>query len=504
MMFEPLSAYALDDIVAVGDDGFRTARDVLRDVSSIAEHLTGCDGELLLSCSDRYHLAVAMLAAWQRDIVVALPPNAREQTLAELAPRCARSLHDGQGVGDDVRAWLAQRARTPLSKLAPIARERVLVTVYTSGSTGVPIASRKTAGQLLGESETLRDTFAITRESCVLASVPAHHIYGLLFSIAMPLAAGARFVRATPLHMTVIEELAVRHRATALVSVPAHLHALAQSPLGSLAAIRCIFSSGAPLPDATAQTLHRKFGVEVREVLGSTETGGYAWRAAERPNAPFRPFAGVDVSVGEDDRLLLRSPLLEPALVQPLACPDRIALHDDGSFRHLGRSDGVVKIAGTRVSLPELEARVRAIDGVRDAAAIAIEATQARGQELWLVVATDEGRELATLRSALLRHYEPVVLPRRVRFVSALPREATGKLPRANLLALFANKSEPAAISGIRPCVLVPTYDNPATIAQVVARIREFIGDVVVVDDGSAAPAREVIERLHADGLAHV
>jgi acyl-coenzyme A synthetase/AMP-(fatty) acid ligase len=508
--FEPLAAYAPDDRVAVGDAGTRTASELLRDVSAVWLRLADCDGELLVACHDRYFLTVALLAAWQRGIVVALPPNAREQTLAELAQRCARALHDGQGLGEDVRDWLAGASdAVALPRLNPIPAARVLVTVYTSGSTGAPSACRKTAQQLLGEGDTLRRSFGLTRDACILATVPAHHIYGLLFSIALPLAAGARFVRDTPLHMPVIEELARRHAASDLVSVPAHLHALAQSPLSSLAAISSIFSSGAALPPATARELHEKFGVGVREVLGSTETGGFAWRAAELPDAPFRPFEGVTVSVGEDEQLLLRSPLLDADSAQPLRCPDRIELNADGSFRHIGRADGVVKVAGTRVSLAELEGRVRALPGVLDAAALATDAGPVRGQELWLVVATAGARELPELRTELLRHYEPVVLPRRVRFVDALPREPTGKLPRERVLALFgANKPDasprPAAISGFRPCVLVPSYDNPETISQVVQGIRRYLSDVIVVDDGSGERARRAIAALGSAGLAHV
>ena len=509
-VFEPLAAYAPGDRVAVGDAGARSVRELLRDVSTLAEQLAVCDGELLVACQDRYHLAVALLAAWQRHIVVALPPNGREQTLAALAERCARSLHDGEGPGDDVRRWLSAGQSAPqLERLAGIPAERAVVTVYTSGSTGAPIACRKTAQQLLGEGETLRQTFGLAADSCVLATVPAHHIYGLLFSIVLPMAAGARFVRDTPLHMPVIEELARRHAADVLISVPAHLHALARSPLTSLASIRAIFSSGAALPVSTALELHAKFAVPVREVLGSTETGGFAWRAAEQPDAPFRPFPNVQVSVGDDEQLLLRSPLLDAGIAQPLACPDRIELNPDGSFRHIGRADGVVKVAGTRVSLAELESRVRAEPGVRDAAAIAVEGGPARGQELWLVVATETGAELPELRAELLRHYEPVVLPRRSSFVSALPREANGKLPREQLLVLFANSKpesspSPAAISGFRPCVLVPSYDNPDTITQVVQQIRGFVSDVIVIDDGSGERARRAIEALGAAGLAHV
>jgi glycosyltransferase involved in cell wall biosynthesis len=59
-------------------------------------------------------------------------------------------------------------------------------------------------------------------------------------------------------------------------------------------------------------------------------------------------------------------------------------------------------------------------------------------------------------------------------------------------------------VSTFRPCILVPTYDNPRTVRDVVLRAREHHGDVVVVDDGSGADARAVIEALGREQLAHV
>ena len=50
-----------------------------------------------------------------------------------------------------------------------------------------------------------------------------------------------------------------------------------------------------------------------------------------------------------------------------------------------------------------------------------------------------------------------------------------------------------------RPGALIPTYDNPDTIESVVARVGTYLS-VVVVDDGSGARARAVLDRLEADG----
>src|SRR5687768_12197144 len=56
----------------------------------------------------------------------------------------------------------------------------------------------------------------------------------------------------------------------------------------------------------------------------------------------------------------------------------------------------------------------------------------------------------------------------------------------------------------MRLCAIIPTYDNPRTLEEVVARVRAHIADVVVVDDGSAEPARAVARKLADAGRCHV
>ncbi len=53
-----------------------------------------------------------------------------------------------------------------------------------------------------------------------------------------------------------------------------------------------------------------------------------------------------------------------------------------------------------------------------------------------------------------------------------------------------------------RPCILVPTYDNPLTVRGVVQEARAYVDDVVVVDDGSAEEGRRAVESIARDGLA--
>ena len=452
-----LVVHTAEQIVAVGGESARTGRDLLRDVRAVAARLplAAVGSEILVVCGDRYHVAVAALAAWERGHAVALPPNGAPETVRELRrrPGVVLLLHDTDADDRcDLRPWLAAAAdlapETCPEELAAIDGARVLATVYTSGSTGAHQPCPKTAAQLLGEAATLARCFGVSAGRRVIATVPPHHLYGLLFSVLMPLAAGASFVRDTPLHAETVAATARRHAADVLVSVPIHLRSLTVLDAGELPPLWQVFSSGAALPAETAEALGSRLGLAVTEIYGASETDGIAWRrhapgSEDMSEAPaWQPLPGVAVDVDASGRLLLRSPFLPPDAPAPFTCADQIELIADGRFRLLGRRDGVLKIGGKRVALAEVEQRLLAQPWLSDAAVAAVAAPGPRGQEIVAAVVAREAAQgdaevVARVRHGLLQWFDPVVVPRRIKVVPRLPREPSGKLTRASLIALF-------------------------------------------------------------------
>lgn len=59
-------------------------------------------------------------------------------------------------------------------------------------------------------------------------------------------------------------------------------------------------------------------------------------------------------------------------------------------------------------------------------------------------------------------------------------------------------------MSVFKPCVLIPTFDNPATIRGVVEQARKYLPDVIVVDDGSGPAAQQACAALATEGLCTV
>ncbi|MCV5649239.1 AMP-binding protein, partial [Escherichia coli] len=73
-------------------------------------------------------------------------------------------------------------------------------------------------------------------------------------------------------------------------------------------AIRCVFSSGGPLPNQAAQHSQLLFGSLPIEVFGSTETGGIAYRQQHVACTPWTLFPGVEAELNHEHCLKLRSP----------------------------------------------------------------------------------------------------------------------------------------------------------------------------------------------------
>jgi acyl-coenzyme A synthetase/AMP-(fatty) acid ligase len=315
--------------------------------------------------------------------------------------------------------------------------ERILLELSTSGTTGTPVRHGKTAAQLLGEAQVQGPLFGLSPDSVVLSTVPLHHLYGLLFGLLAPLAAGARIISdpagdPSKFHPHRLAGAAQEHGVTHLVTVPAHIRSLLDAGV-VLPGVREVVSSAAALPVAWARHFEEQSGARLIDVLGSTESGGVAYRRTARDTS-YRPLPGVVARATEDGHLEVVSPFAGSR--EPLATGDRVELLADGTFVHLGRDDGVVKVGGKRLLLHDLEAAALGIAGVTDALALARPTTRARGSEIWLVVAAG-GIDRTALRQALTGAVEPLLLPRRLCVWPRLPRDARGKLAKATIERLL-------------------------------------------------------------------
>ncbi|MCE9667102.1 AMP-binding protein [Myxococcus stipitatus] len=400
-----------------------------------------------LFLDDTFDFAAALLGAWHAGRCVYLPSDAQPATLERL-----RSEVDG--FAGQLPGALApvDGAQARWSPLSPDAEALV---VYTSGSSGEPTAIPKRLGQLTREVSTLHHLFEarLGDGARVLATVSHQHIYGLLFRVLWPLTAGRPFLaRSLPYPEDIVA--ALEEGPAALVASPAHLKRLPATLDWARAArhLRAVFSSGGPLPTDALHACRALLGQAPVEVYGSSETGGIAWRQRTDDDAsPWTVMPGVLASVGEDDTLTVRSPHLHPPGEATFQTADRVRLVADG-FELLGRGDRLLKLEEKRVSLTAMERALVESGLVREARVVPL----TEGHRLILAVVAlpsesgwrvhAEGGKRAlnqALREQLARRFEPGALPRRFRYLEAMPVNSQGKTPEAALTALFDARRPP-------------------------------------------------------------
>lgn len=389
---------------------------------------------LALHLEDAAELAIALLAAWRAGVAVLLLPDLQDQTRQRWAQQ--------------VDLWLTASADLddlPAAPLAPAALdlEQCRLSLCTSGSSGEPKLIEKSLRQLANEVLALEQLWgADLGQACIIGSVAAQHIYGLLFRVLWPLAAGRAIQPRRFFHEDLVSALA--REPSVLVATPAHLKRLpGQLDWAALSGrLRAVFSSGGPLPSDAALQARALLGVAPTEVFGSSETGGIAWRqwSAEQPQ--WHPLPGVAWRI-EDGCLAVSSPhLADDAWWQT---QDRVEADAGRSFRLLGRADRIVKIEERRVSLDALEQQLRAHPQVQEARVLvlpgareqlaAVVVPQAADATQW----SDAQRRLLAgqLGAHLAQSHDAVTRPRRWRFVNELPYNAQGKTTAAALAALF-------------------------------------------------------------------
>jgi len=345
-----------------------------------------------------------------------------------------------------------EETTTPLSAIFPASFPDVAVVKLTSGSTGAPRGIATPTEALMADDDALTATMGLSREDRLLTTLPLSHSYGLS-SLAIPaLVRGA--VLAIPEESSVYDPFITAERtgATFFPTVPAYLDALVRmsEPPARPACLRLVITAGAPLSAATSARFRERFGLPVHVFYGSSECGGICYDreggAAERGTVGA-PVEGVCVTLEqgtlEEGVVTVQSPAVslgylpdgDERLAGGRFRAGDLAVWQDGELALRGRIDDLVNIKGKKVNPREVEAILRGLAGVDDAAVLGVP-LPAGGEVLRAVVACPPGRlttgeVVAWCRSHLSAHK----VPRSVILVEALPRNARGKLDRAVLRA---------------------------------------------------------------------
>ncbi|MBB6562205.1 acyl-coenzyme A synthetase/AMP-(fatty) acid ligase [Acidovorax soli] len=454
--FTALSEVALPQARAAGHEVAASAGSPVRHADWVLSVKAWCAAfqqvqgtEVGLYFEEPLQFAAALWGAWHAGKTPVLASDLQPHTLAHLLPQvqaCAGQLPDAL-VPDTTGAAAVQ--------LQPLSMRAAQVVLFTSGSTGVPERIVKHLSQLDAEVHALQAVFGpMANEPGLrtLATVSHQHIYGLLFRVLWPLAAGRLLGTGFARYPEELVAQLSPPGPTLLISSPAMLSRLPDHLDWAAASqgLRGIFSSGGPLPPEASAHALALLGHSTTEVFGSSETGGIAWRRRAEQGDAWQPLPGVQVRLADSGCLSVRSGHLPDADAW-WETADRALPQDGGDggagFVLQGRADRIAKIAEKRISLTAMENALLASDRVAAARAVVLEAPPAAARVGMVLALTEAGWQALqqqgrkpmgdALRALLAPVVDRVALPRSWRYVAALPQNAQGKTTQHDLLALF-------------------------------------------------------------------
>jgi benzoate-CoA ligase len=351
---------------------------------------------------------------------------------------------------------------------APTCTDDVAFWLYSSGSTGRPkgcihlqhdmvIATEQYARKILNIRETDR-FFSVAK---------LFFAYGLGNALYFPLAVGATSILwpGTPSPQNIYDVIE-RHRPTLFFSVPSNYAALmnfhGKNSDFDLSSIRLGISAGEALPASLCERFAKRFGLEILDGIGSTEAlhifvsnssgevrHGSCGRAVPGCEVKILDDQGQPVPTGELGDLWVKS---EAACAAYWNCHERTKqaiqgnwistgdkFHQDGDGYYWfdGRADDMLKVSGVWVSPSEIESVLIEHIAVAEVAVVADKDRDGLTKPVaWVVLRAgfDGSAELASaLQEFVVARLPNYKRPRRVRFVSELPKTATGKIQRFKL-----------------------------------------------------------------------
>jgi 4-coumarate--CoA ligase (photoactive yellow protein activation family) len=272
------------------------------------------------------------------------------------------------------------------------------ITFFTSGTTDE--ARTVTHQQAFADREVnfLREHFG--NLSCIIPLVPAASIYGYLYTIALPQAAGAPVCFPSEVQWNQLSENAL------IVGTPFTWSHLMRSMPGLNIRSKGVCST-APLPNPLYASLISR-GLSLTEVYGATETGGVGLRKA--PNTAFELFPYWTFQDA--------ATLIDSDTGHAFSLMDKISTVDDRHFTILHRKDQKLKIAGKLLDLEQLRNKILQLDNIKQCRLSAKRQSDRLllAAEVELTQDSTEGR--AEFRRALRAQLLPAERPAEIHFCS--------------------------------------------------------------------------------------
>ena len=239
-------------------------------VPAMLNYTLGAQG-LLASCESArigrvYTSERFVRAAKLEKLVEQLRALATVVYLEELRDRVTPALKLKAWIGVRFAGWRYSRER--------VAPDDPAVVLFTSGSEGAPKGVVLSHANVLANREQVAARIDFSAQDVILNALPLFHSFGLTAATLLPLLSGIRtFLYPSPLHYRIVPEMAYDLNATIMFGTNTFLAGYARfAHPYDFYSVRYVFAGAEKLKDDTRRVWTDKFGVQVFEGYGATET----------------------------------------------------------------------------------------------------------------------------------------------------------------------------------------------------------------------------------------
>jgi malonyl-CoA/methylmalonyl-CoA synthetase len=372
----------------------------------------------------------------------------------------------------EVEAWATDASLPVEHDDAHVEPDDVAIMIYTSGTTGRAKGALITQGNLSAIAAQVGTAWRWTSDDTLLITLPLFHVHGLGAGLNGTLAAGAHAIIRERFDVNEVAEILKSGQVTMFFGVPTmYVRFIEKIPAQKFEHVRLFVSGSAALPADVHKAFEEKFGVSILERYGSTEFGfplGNRYEGPRIVGSVGVPMPGVEVTIvapkttdrvapGEVGELLVSGPnVCAGYWDRPEAMADAFVDFDgrrwfrsgdsmrfdpdDGVYVVMGRLKELIISGGFNVYPLEVEAEMRLYPGVRDAALVGV-VDAARGEIPVAFIEADAGFDTEAFVAAMRERLASFKLPKAVRVVDALPRNAMGKVEKQRLKASEETKT---------------------------------------------------------------
>lgn len=357
---------------------------------------------------------------------------------------------------------------------------RAAMILYTSGTTGRPKGVVITHRNIVAQVEALVTAWGWRQDDRILLVLPLHHVHGIINVLTCALWSGARCDVLPRFDADEVWHRFESGMQTVFMAVPTVYRRLIgawedmppeRQPSASRACadMRLMVSGSAALPVPTLERWKEITGHVLLERYGMTEIGMALSNPLEGTRMPGHvgsPLPAIavrlvdeqdhDVPDGEPGQIVVQGPGVfgeywrrpeetRAAFRNGWFLTGDTAVVHDGVYKILGRTSvDIIKTGGFKVSALEIEDVVRAHPAIADCAVVGV-ADEEWGERVCLAAELNSGStvELGELRTWAAERLAPYKIPRSLRCVDSLPRNAMGKVTKSDVGALFAEDDHP-------------------------------------------------------------